>query len=189
MESPNNIPNVQQLRTARERGILGVLIVALNAAQRQEFFRVVIEQVCAECSRVLPVLAQRRDPCGTEALAAARAWLDHGSWPGDAIQRRFDDFYNPFWLAFSSVSTDQNECATAAAYCCERAVQAAYQNNIYTTTQAATTVVDVVAQAARADHMVARANIERWYCEVAWALFEGSAPPRLPTQPPIKEEV
>lgn len=175
----------QRLDEAYRRGNWSVLVLALPPAQRQRFCRVVIAQAQAECARVLPYMERRGDRCVAEAIAAAQAWLDHGAWPSDAIQRRFDDFYNPFWLHHTTVSGDRYECATAAAYCTERAVQAAHQSDWATACREAVMVVDVVTQAARANHAAARADAERWYVEVAWALLQDAEPPAWPGAPPL----
>lgn len=175
----------QRLDDAYQRGNRSVLVLALSPVQLQRFCRAVIAQAQAACARVLPYLERRGDRCAAEAVAAAQAWLDHGAWPSDAIQRRFDDFYNPFWLHLTTVSADRYECATAAAYCTERAVQAAHSGDWAMACREATMVVDVVAQADRTSHAAARADAERWYVEVAWALLQDAEPPVWPSGPPI----
>jgi hypothetical protein len=175
----------QRIDDAYTRGNTSILVVALTPAQHQQFCRAVIALAHAECARMLPVALARNDTCVSAAIIAAQDWLDQGTWPSDAIQRRFDDFYNPFWLAFGSIAANHYECATAAAYCTERAVQAAYRSDWATTCREVTTVVDVVAQANAMDRVAAIAAAERWYCEVAWALLHTAEPPSWPPRPPI----
>src|SRR5688500_10862426 len=115
--SSDCIEQQQRLRDAYRRAVLGALIVPMTPAQQQQFCRAMVEQAHNECVRVIALMNTLHDSCAAQAVAAARAWLDHEPPPADHIQRRFDDFYHPFWLSYTSTSTDDYDCGTAAAYC------------------------------------------------------------------------
>lgn len=176
----------RRLQAAYRQGGLSPLLAAMPSERRPAFFRAVVAQARAECARALPTLEQRGDGCGATAIAAATAWIERGQRPTGAVQRHLDDFYNPFWLAFTAVSGIPYECATAAAYCAERAVCAAAEGDWPAMCREAVGVADVVAQLARADRAAAIAAARRWQVELAWALLHGAEPPAWPAGPPIR---
>lgn len=183
-------PDSEGQRLARERyrqAVFSRLATAMTAHQQRQLCRAVVEQALVECTRVAAISRRYGDRSVAEAVAAARAWLDHGAHPGDAIERRLDDFYNPFWLTFSAVSSDPQECALAAAYCTERAARAAHADDWVQACREAILVVDVAAQATGADREAARQRAERWQIAAAWAILYNRTPPRWPP-PPLDEE-
>jgi hypothetical protein len=139
-----------------------------------------------ECTRVLELMERRySDPCVAQAIAQAQAFLAHRAPSSDCLARRFEDFYNPFWLSYTDRSTDAHDCGTAAAYCTEQAVNAAHRGHWHLASEQAITVVYMVAQAAHGDDKAARVEAKTWQMEVAWALLQGVAPLQWQIQPAL----
>ncbi|GAB4443836.1 MAG: hypothetical protein OHK0015_44440 [Chloroflexi bacterium OHK40] len=151
--------------------VISRLAAAMTEHQRHQLCRGVVELALAECTRVVELSAQHGDHAVAEAVGAAQAWLDHGAHPGKAIERRLDDFYNPFWLAFSVISSNLYEYALAAALCTEYAVRAASAGEWAQACQEAVRVVDLVAQATGGEREDARQQAEYWQIAAAWAIL------------------